>query len=96
MFNIEKFMAYMKETFGPMDNHFTYDTVENLVRYAMEHKSHTKDAVCFFLSDIIEELEFGEAAMFEDDVNLTNFGRAEKRDALKRRYPDTWDLKSCG
>ena len=86
MFNIEKFMAYMKETFGPMDNHFTYDTVENLVRYAMEHKSHTKDAVCFFLSDIIEELEFGEAAMFED----------EKRDALKRRYPDTWDLKSCG
>ena len=35
MFNIEKFMAYMKETFGPMDNHFTYDTVEKsgAVRY---------------------------------------------------------------
>lgn len=96
MFNIEGFMSYMKETFGPMDDHFTYDMVENLVRYAMEHKSHTKDAVCFFLSDIIDELEFGEAAMFEDDANLTNLGRAEKRDALKRCYPETWDLKSCG
>ena len=96
MFNMEKFMAYMKETFGPMDDHFTYDMVENLVRYAMEHKGHTKDAVCYFLSDIIEAVEFGEVAMFEDDVNLTSVGRAEKREALKKRYPYTWDLKSCG
>lgn len=83
MLNIEKFMDYIKKTFSPMDNHFTYDIVENLARYAMEHKSHTKDALCYFLSDIIGAVEFGEVAMFEDDANLTNFGLAEKRAALE-------------
>ncbi len=74
----------MKETFGPMDDHFTYDMVENLTRYAVEHKGHTKDAVCYFLSDIIGEVEFGEVAMFEDDENLTSIGRAEKRKAMEK------------
>ncbi len=83
-FNKEKFMDYMKQEFSPMDNHFTYDMVENLVDYAIQHKSHTKDDLCFFLSDIIPEVEFGEVAIFEDDANLTNCGLEEKRSFLMR------------
>ena len=33
MFNTDGFMAYLKEQFGPMDDHFTYDMVENLVNW---------------------------------------------------------------
>lgn len=83
-FNKEKFMEHLKREFSPMDNHFTYDMVENLVDYAMQHESHSKDSLCYFLSDIIEQVEFGEVAAFEDDSNLTSFGLEEKRKALMR------------
>lgn len=94
MFDIEKFMTYMKDTFGPMDDHFTYDMVENLARYAMAHKAHTKDELCYFLSNIIEEVRFGEVAMFEDDADLTSIGRAEKQEVLKELYPGSSGTES--
>lgn len=82
MFDSDGFMAYLREQFEPMDNHFTHDMVENLVDYGNKHHSHTKDALAYFLSDIIPEVEFGEVAMFMDDDYLTYNGRMEKRKAI--------------
>ena len=82
MFDTDGFMAYLKEQFGPMDDHFTYEMVENLVNYGKEHHGHTKDALAYFLSDMIPEVEFGEAAMFTDDDYLTHNGQMEKQKAI--------------
>lgn len=83
-FDSQGFMAYMKKHFSAMDEHFAYCMVERLVDYAMEHRGHTCDAIPYFLSDMIPELEFGEAAMFAPDSSLTRNGLAEKQAALAR------------
>lgn len=82
MFNNDGFMAYLREQFSPMDNHFTHDMVENLVNYGKEHHGHTKDALAYFLSDMIPEVEFGEVAIFMDDAYLTHNGQMEKQEAI--------------
>ena len=82
MFNTDGFMAYLKEQFGPMDDHFTYDMVENLVNYGKDPHGHTKDALAYFLSDMIPEVEFCEVAMFMDDACLTHNGQMEKQKAI--------------
>ncbi len=83
-FNVDGFMLYLTQQFPPMDYHFTYDMTENLVRYGMDHFGHTCDGVVRFLSTIMPEMEFGEIAMFEDDENLTDFGRSEKYEAIEK------------
>ena len=51
------------------------------MNYGKEHHGHTKDALAYFLSDMIPEVEFGEVAMFMDDDHLTRNGQMEKQKA---------------
>lgn len=62
--NIKTFMEFLRNEFPTvMDNHFTMDMVENLIRYAYKHKGHSKDSARFMIFDILpevgwEEIEF--------------------------------------
>ena len=53
-----------------------------MVNYVKKHHGHTKDALAYFLSDMMPEVEFGEAAMFTDDDYLTHNGQMEKQKAI--------------
>jgi hypothetical protein len=60
MNNKEKLLHYLKSQFSPMDNHFTYDMVENLIDYGMRYHNVSQHQLAYFLSDIIPETEFDE------------------------------------
>ena len=55
------------------------------IEYANEHEHISKDMFCKFVSDMIDEVEFGEVAMFMDDKCLTENGKAEKNKFLAHR-----------
>lgn len=80
LFNKEGFMDYVRETF-----HFDDETLQiigNIVDYAIELQT-SRDQICNFVSDLVNDIEFGEVAMFCPDSLLTNYGLAEKKQWLK-------------
>lgn len=84
-FHKQEFMTYLKDQFpDPFSTHFTWDMVENLIDYAEENENHSKDQLCYFLSDILPEVEFGEVAAFMPDELLTANGQSEKQFQFKR------------
>lgn len=86
-FKKKEFMEYLEETFvgyKGMEGGHLRELVDNLVDFAMEHMSKTRDDVAHFLSGIIPELTFGEVAMFMDESELTEHGRRERTEAMKR------------
>lgn len=81
-FNKDGFMAYLEHSFSGFENHFLRETVENLVDYALEHCHHSLDQACYFLSDMLPEVEFSDVVAFMDDSMLTSHAREVKREAL--------------
>lgn len=72
-FNKDAFMNWLKEEFsGYLDNHWNYDLVENIINYALKHESIGKDQFCYFVADMLPEVEFLEVARFCEDEKLTS------------------------
>lgn len=79
-FNKEGFLDYVRETFnfdGTMQR-----TVENIVDYAIKRQT-SKDQICYFVSDLVDDIAFGEVAMFCPDSLLTRYGLEEKEKWLR-------------
>lgn len=72
-FNKDAFMNWLKAEFpGCMDHHWNYDLVENIIDYALDHESISKDQFCNFVADMFPEVGFLEVARFCEDGNLTS------------------------
>lgn len=69
-FDAKGFMAYMHSQFQPMENHFTYDLVENVALFAARTYAGDVQALAGFLSGVIPEVRADEICRFisaEDD-----------------------------
>jgi hypothetical protein len=82
------FMAYLGHRFPSVfegtGGIFTRELVENLIRYAHQYEHISKDQFCYFLSDLLPEVEFGEVAAFmEDDCLTSSYGLVEKRRVME-------------
>lgn len=84
MFDKKAFMKYMLKEFSSMDTHFTYDMVENLVDWGLEHQNSSKDQFCYWLSDLIPEVEFEEVARFMSEDYLTSIGKGAAKNAKEK------------
>ena len=84
-FNKSEFMSYLEHTFVGFDNSFLRGLVENLIEYALKWEKVSKDQFCYWVSDMLPEVEFGEVAMFMDDSCLTENGKEEKYKTIKNK-----------
>ena len=72
-FNKDAFMDWLKAEFpGCVVNNWNYDFVEKIIDYALDHESISKDQFCYFVSDMLPEVEFLEVARFCEDGKLTS------------------------
>lgn len=72
-FNKDGFMEWLKEEFpGVLHTHWNYDLVENIIEYGLKHEMISKNQFCYWLSDILPEVELLEVAKFCEDGHLTN------------------------
>lgn len=81
-FNRTAFMAYLERTFEGFENSFLRELVSNVIDYGNDHMRVSKDQFCYWVSDMLPEIEFGEVAMFIEDDCLTKNGREEKSKAI--------------
>ena len=84
-FNKSEFMEYLEHTFNGFDNSFLRGLVKNLISYGLKWEKVSKDQFCYWISDMLPEVEFGEVAMFIDDGCLTENGQKEKYKAIENR-----------
>lgn len=81
-FDKDEFMKWLKDEFpGIIDIQWNYDLVENIIEYGFKYEMISKDRFCYWLSDMLPEVEFLEVAKFCADGYLTN-GTLEQ---LKRK-----------
>lgn len=78
------FMAYMEANFNGFENPFLRELVNNIIDYAHKHEHVSKDQFCYFIADMLPEVEFGEVAMFTDAACLTQWGQVEAVKAMER------------
>lgn len=78
-FDEEGFFDYMDEKFGVSENPAFEETVKQIVSYGEKHERVSKDQFCYWLTDMIPVLSFGEVAMFVPDSSLTEWGQNEKK-----------------
>lgn len=81
-FDEDRFMQYLQDNFSGFENHFLREIVSNIIDYAYDHEHISKDQFCFFMCDMIPEIDFGDVAMFCDDDILSVQGQQEKRNAM--------------
>ena len=63
-FNIEEFMEYMRTEFPePMENHFTYDLLQNTIEYLMEQFDDNTQ-LANMISEIVPEVTEEEVLIF--------------------------------
>lgn len=71
-FDKDGFMSWLKEEFpGCLDTHWNWDLVENIIDHALKSENVGKDQFCYFLSDLVPEVEMLEVAKFCKDEKLT-------------------------
>lgn len=68
----EKILEYLNKTFNfDYYNSFTRNTLENLIDYAVNNFNNSKNQLAYYLSDIIDELEFEEIkAVIENEKEV--------------------------
>jgi len=81
-FNKQGFMEYLQSEYNGLENFMFRATVENIITYGLLHQHNSKDMFCYFVSDLIEEVEFREVAAFMNDEYLTHFGKLSKYNFL--------------
>ena len=77
-FNQSLFMEWLESEFNM--NRFTIDIVLNILDYASEHEHVSKDQFCYFVADLIPEVDMLDVATFCDNSILTS----ETIEALNR------------
>ena len=80
-FNQQEFMEYLEKALNGFDKPYFRNLVENLIDYGLKHEHVSKDQFCYWLSDLLPEIQFGEVAAFMSDNCLTENGIQEKKDA---------------
>lgn len=83
------FMEHLENTFSGFDNSFLRELVENVLDYATKNEHVGKDKFCYFVSEMLPEVSFGEVAAFCEDGILTAWGQQEKRSAQIRLWGNT-------
>ena len=84
-FDKDGFMDYLKNEFGEFESSFLCGTVRNLIDFGLKHHHNAYDQFCYFLSDILPQVEFGDVAMYMDDSCLSRQGIRLKNDALAKQ-----------
>jgi hypothetical protein len=82
-FNNTGFMEYLEKSFNGFENSFLRGTVKNIIEFGLKHERVSKDQFCYWISDMLPEVSFGEVATFMDDKSLTEWGLREKQKAIK-------------
>ena len=77
-FNQSLFMEWLESEFNM--NRFTIDIVLNILDYASKHEHVSKDQFCYFVADLIPEVDMLTVANFCDNSILTS----ETIEALNR------------
>ena len=77
-FNQSLFMEWLESEFNM--NRFTIDIVLNILDYASKHEHVSKDQFCYFVADLIPEVDMLDVATFCDNSFLTS----ETIEALNR------------
>ena len=57
---VEYIMNYLTQTFNCNFNHFTYNTFENMIGYAVDNFNNSENQLAYYLSNIIDEITFDE------------------------------------
>ena len=64
-FDKRGFMEYLNSTFHGFDNPLLRETVENVIDYAIKHKSKRKSQMLLFLREILPcDIKLGEIEMY--------------------------------
>ena len=72
-FNFEGFMTWLREEFPScLNNSWNCELVKNIIKYGFKHEMIAKDQLCYWISDILPDVEFLEVARFMEDAHLTN------------------------
>ena len=69
-FNQSLFMEWLESEFNM--NRFTIDIVLNILDYASKHEHVSKDQFCYFVADLIPEVDMLTVASFCDNSILTS------------------------
>lgn len=88
-FDRDGFLNYLEENFAGFvstEGIYLRELIENIINYAHDNKNNSKDQFCYFLSDLLPEVGFGEIAVFMDDKYLTENGKFLKVEALQNRF----------
>ncbi|MDD5022249.1 MAG: hypothetical protein PHR82_09015 [Endomicrobiaceae bacterium] len=78
-FDVTGFMKWLEDNFNGFENSFLRGVVENLIEYGFKHERTSKDQFCYWLSDMLPEVEFWDVAAFIADESLTGWGLEQKR-----------------
>ncbi len=78
-FNVTGFMEWLERNFNGFENCFLRGVIDNLIEYGLKHERVSKDQFCYWLSDILPEVEFWDVAAFVADESLTDWGLEQKR-----------------
>ncbi len=68
-----KIMDYLQDTFNCEFNHFTYNTFKNMIDYAVNNFNNSKNQLAYYLSDIINEVEFEEIKQVIEECENNEF-----------------------
>lgn len=73
-FNFDEFIAWLKEKFpGCLDTRWNYDLVENIIEYGLRYEIIAQDQFCYWVSNMLPEVEFLDVARFMENNHLTDF-----------------------
>ena len=81
-FDKQRFLSYLSNVYSDFSHQAFRFLVENLVDYGFKHECVSKDQFCYWLSDLLPDISFGEVAAFMDDECLTKYGKEEKDNAI--------------
>lgn len=83
-FNKDDFLRYLTSNYSGFEHWFCAELVENVVYYAIGHENVSKDQLVWFLTDLLPEVSFNEVAQFAEDDILTEWGKQQKADGLRK------------
>lgn len=69
-FDVNGFMEYLARTFNGFENTFLRGTIENIINYGLKQKKMSNEQFCYWVSDLLPEVSFGEVAVFLDKNSL--------------------------
>lgn len=89
-FNREGFLNWLKEEFpGCLDNEWDYKLVDSILEDALDSKCISKNQLCYYLSDVLPDVDYLDVAVFCKD-NLLTDDVARVVNGLRQIYKIEW------